>query len=560
MEHRVDRVNFDVTYADTSAAGVGEQAVVHAVQAQVNERWYSDLAAQLDCALTSFAPADGHFQVDCLTLDLGRLSLQNWHVDLGQRFAQALADALAATMLQRQAPDSVYPSLHSTETVKFLTPVERDWQAASHFLLHGQLPWWHPACSVSDLSRLLQGAIAQHEAAGPWLREHLSQSVVRRRIALQGSADLLMAVINVLVPSAISPSLQLLVQAGIASTSAADIAQASHAVLTALHELLPRLDEKDLFLLVLQTLFDTNEISFSEVKLQPILAGVPSSWRRAALQKIRERGGQAGISEEPNTTENHQPLASNRKDASIQHVHATAGGRSLLDLYQAKTTKEEGASAELSIDTRREVTGFFQEGSVYSHVQGHQDGLSVLPPGAHEGTSAMDTSTTAWTVGNAGLVLVHPFLDHFFVQCGFKSNWFPFAKRLRAALLLQHLVCDETCFPESAMTLNKVLCGLAVSEPLPVHLEPTKHEVEQCRELLTAVITHWQALQNSSPAALRTGFLQRPGLLSVCDSGWLLRVEGRSHDVLLQRLPWGLSLVRYSWMDRPLTIDWSDSP
>mgnify|MGYP006992414521 FL=1 len=38
--------------------------------------------------------------------------------------------------------------------------------------------------------------------------------------------------------------------------------------------------------------------------------------------------------------------------------------------------------------------------------------------------------------------------------------------------------------------------------------------------------------------------------------GWLLRVERLSHDVVLDRFPWGASFVKLPWMEEALSVEW----
>ena len=37
---------------------------------------------------------------------------------------------------------------------------------------------------------------------------------------------------------------------------------------------------------------------------------------------------------------------------------------------------------------------------------------------------------------------------------------------------------------------------------------------------------------------------------------WTLQVETRAVDVLLDQLPWGLSMIRTPWMHAMLNVDW----
>ena len=55
---------------------------------------------------------------------------------------------------------------------------------------------------------------------------------------------------------------------------------------------------------------------------------------------------------------------------------------------------------------------------------------------------------------------------------------------------------------------------------------------------------------------LRGSFLIRKGVLGARDGAWLLRVERASYDVVLDRVPWGMSWVTRPWMEAPLCVDW----
>ena len=56
--------------------------------------------------------------------------------------------------------------------------------------------------------------------------------------------------------------------------------------------------------------------------------------------------------------------------------------------------------------------------------------------------------------------------------------------------------------------------------------------------------------------ALRQEFLQRPGLLSARPGAWVLQVERRPGDEVLDGLPWGWSWIRLPWMDDLLQVVW----
>ena len=172
--------------------------------------------------------------------------------------------------------------------------------------------------------------------------------------------------------------------------------------------------------------------------------------------------------------------------------------------------------------------------------------------------SVEDAAFDGLAVENAGLVLLWPFFATLLETVGYRDDagWKGEHMQGRAANLLQFLATGETVAPEHELLLNKVVCGLPLDEPVPLGIRLKTKERTECEELLTAAISHWPALRNTSPAGLRQGFLMRPGLLHDGEEGWLLRVETMAHDVLLDTLSWGYSRIELSWMPKPLEVQW----
>jgi hypothetical protein len=50
--------------------------------------------------------------------------------------------------------------------------------------------------------------------------------------------------------------------------------------------------------------------------------------------------------------------------------------------------------------------------------------------------------------------------------------------------------------------------------------------------------------------------MQRNGKLSVVDDGWLMQVEQKAIDVLLNHLPWGIGIIKLPWMNEILYVEW----
>jgi hypothetical protein len=159
-------------------------------------------------------------------------------------------------------------------------------------------------------------------------------------------------------------------------------------------------------------------------------------------------------------------------------------------------------------------------------------------------------------VENAGLVLVHPFLPQFFSGLGLAEE-VRLLQPDRALSLLHYVATGQTAAPEYELVLPKILCDVSLGTPVESQLELTAAEQEESIALLEALIRHWGALGNSSPDGLRGAFLLRPGKVSLHDDGdWYLQIESRTHDILLDQLPWGLSMIKLPWMGKMLRVAW----
>ncbi|MGS0742589.1 contractile injection system tape measure protein [Glaciimonas sp. GG7] len=51
-------------------------------------------------------------------------------------------------------------------------------------------------------------------------------------------------------------------------------------------------------------------------------------------------------------------------------------------------------------------------------------------------------------------------------------------------------------------------------------------------------------------------FLQREGRLILREGKWTLTVSRKTLDILLDQLPWGISVVLHPWMPHPLSVEW----
>jgi hypothetical protein len=74
--------------------------------------------------------------------------------------------------------------------------------------------------------------------------------------------------------------------------------------------------------------------------------------------------------------------------------------------------------------------------------------------------------------------------------------------------------------------------------------------------LLRAVLAHGENALGESIEDLRVQWLQRPGRLSWRPEAWLLVVERREGDEVVEALPWDWRWIRLPWMGATLQVAW----
>ncbi len=201
-------------------------------------------------------------------------------------------------------------------------------------------------------------------------------------------------------------------------------------------------------------------------------------------------------------------------------------------------------------------TLFPDSGETQGYRTEKEERAQVKPPAP---LSKMDVEMDNIAITNAGLVILHPFLKYFFQGLGLLDNAWRFGTRdnaYKAVHLLQYLITGKQANPEYELPLNKLLCGLDLTEPVPEEVVLSDEEIDECHNLLGTVLEQWQALKTKQTEALKETFLKRDGILSPGNEGWMLKVERNTFDVLLDKLPWALSLIALPWSSQLLSVEW----
>jgi hypothetical protein len=161
-------------------------------------------------------------------------------------------------------------------------------------------------------------------------------------------------------------------------------------------------------------------------------------------------------------------------------------------------------------------------------------------------------------VRNAGMVLLHAYYTRLFMALKMieKGKFVSEEAQIRAVHMLQYIVTGQTSHPENELVLNKILCGLPLSTPVPMDVGLTEEELKTCDSLLQGAINNWPRLKTMTPNALRGTFLVRDGSIEEEADRWKLKVEKGSFDMLLRTIPWGFTFIRYGWLDKFVMVEW----
>ena len=95
-----------------------------------------------------------------------------------------------------------------------------------------------------------------------------------------------------------------------------------------------------------------------------------------------------------------------------------------------------------------------------------------------------------------------------------------------------------------------------VTEPVERNVTLTDGDKETVNGLLSAITQQWTPLKGTSIDGLRTSFLQRDGKLEEEEEQYFLKIEQKAFDMLLDQIPWNISQIKLSWMEKILLIEW----
>jgi len=204
------------------------------------------------------------------------------------------------------------------------------------------------------------------------------------------------------------------------------------------------------------------------------------------------------------------------------------------------------------------VTKLYQKPELFSENQVGLQNEKLINKDKSESKSESGIDEEGIFVQHAGLVLIHPFLYSLFKHLKLitDSKFAHKTDQQKAIYLLHYIASGSALAEEHELVVPKVLCEWPVDMPVEKNIEITEDELSEADSMLQAAIEQWPVLKNTSIEGLREAFLQRNGKLFTKNEKLHLQVEVTTIDVLLDQLPWNLSMIKLPWMKAILRVDW----
>lgn len=159
-------------------------------------------------------------------------------------------------------------------------------------------------------------------------------------------------------------------------------------------------------------------------------------------------------------------------------------------------------------------------------------------------------------IENAGLILLHPYLCDFFKNCDLLNEDFKIKDPELAVHLLHYMATKKEKQFENKMVFEKFLCGVPICKSIRRNIDIPEELKQKSEELLKAVISNWESLNNASTDLLRNEFLQRSGKINFKEVNPKIVVERKVHDILLDKIPWTISMCKLPWISKIIFTDW----
>ena len=499
MGHLIHRQIIELKFASKAAA--------QRWSPQLSELNQQIILPELERVFSELVAAGENLRIEQLELDLGRFSPGSFEAELVDLLREKLSEALQPYLSRvEKLADSANPKNHSEQPERpdpLALSGESLFELFEGFLQHGTLPWWIDKQQSAQLNSLYRNFWQQApQQARQSVQKTLIGPLQRRRFIEQFSNQTHQFTMQQLLPESLAPLvIELRKLAAILLFRQQGQAQARTWSFEVVYQLIGKLK---------------NQQAAQQTQLTRQLFEELASW------------------------------------SGLSYAQLTGA----ID--------REVAGRNISVDTRIQLATLLRDDIGLADPRGMPVPLrqALLNDGTDQDDVEQKTDKltvdTEVALENSGLVLLWPYLAELLRKLKLLEQRADGSVQPHphALLLLQQLATGRPAEQEHRLALNKLLCGFPQSFPAPRRLRRSDVWDAEVTAMLNAVIGHWSALKNTSIAGFRHSFLQREGILRETEAGWSLQIERKAHDILLEQLPWGIGMIQFSWMRRPLQVEW----
>ncbi|MFZ4547184.1 MAG: contractile injection system tape measure protein [Bacteroidales bacterium] len=521
MTHFIKKQRLQIKFKGSETEGF-------ALQKQLMDVYYSKVLPELDKAFDACAHENTHLVFDRLSINLG-----NFEIDkIGEQFAPALVKSVLEKIREKSEnidENNIVTENKINDKPTSLSNEEYLLKVFVYFLQNGNLPWWYKIPVGKSIEEII-GQLLKQEIKSTGIQlvknkliETLTEENSRKRLNLQFSVDFCNLFIAWLSP---------------------EMAKTTQEVFQLIYGNGFSIDESKIMLEALQqtsliAISKCTTISGTELKTQSINYLYQNSQKQSELSPWIQKAARL--------------LNVELKPEINSFLSASKTDKLSLNQSQSEDSEQEIKQNEGQISETN--TNEFVNQSSSDFVKPNEG--DKLQSEIKEIEFSQNGKIGAGLyIENSGLVILHPFLPQLFSALGISEND-NLIDTNKALCLLNYLATGQKEMPEYNLILPKVLCQVAITAPAPIEVPLTDNELQEADNLINAVINHWEALRNTSREGLRSTFLLRAGKLSKKEDGdWLLQVENKSFDVLLDQLPWGISVIKLPWMKQMLWVEW----
>jgi hypothetical protein len=552
----IQKFIIDVNARDIPAEKHEVNAVLNLVKKTVIPRIKEQLEA-------FSARTDGHLVIDKLELDLGSFSEE----EVGTKLAEVVQEVFKK-QLQKVADlakaEEKSPQQIAAQKSEEITVTKRDAfvELVEYFLTKGAFPWWSNtvATSLGEIESLWREAMSSPEAPKRFKKLFdalLNDGVMQRRAVRQFTPDLIGQWVLIMRPNA--KNYWDVAERVIATVSRHSKKRPTREQVAVMREKTVQhiitLGDSQPTSIVFDWLSDNFDYFFKgNSALDDTLQEIVALKKRSKPMTFSEiernidhhltswiehlNVDQSGPTTENNGDSNRRkkrPKSTNQEDPKPRSKKANGDLEPATDSEKTESENEEFGEEVLK--------------SLFGQPQSNPY-VSARNPYAPEEVY----------VFNAGIALLGPFLPHFMGKLGLLENskWKSAEAQLQAIHVLYYIVNHLTDPTEEQLFFPKLLCGWPLEEPLPEYqLENTDLIDEECEILLKVLHSKWDMMKNSTWPGLQVNYLRRDGKLQ-CENeqSWKLIVEPAGQDVTLKFAEWSFSLLRYSWMEQMIFVQW----